>query len=370
MVISGKEVFPPAQLIESDYNRAEELKAFDDTKLGVKGLIDSGILKVPKIFVRPSSADDQKSDSNLTADFKIPVIDLQGDHEEVVNGIKHASEKYGFFQVLNHGVPLSVFDEMTQGVIRFFEQDDEVKKLYFSRDRSKSVWYNSNFDLYESQTAYWRDSLVVFTLRSTQLNPQELPAACRDITVEYEKHVTTLGDTLFELLSEALGMKPDRLKQMNPGEACSIAFNYYPACPEPELALGFPGHTDASFLTLLLQDDIGGLQVLHQDHWVDVHPIPGAFVVNIGDLLQITSNDKLKSVEHRVVAKHVGPRVSVACFLTPRFDVDTEPYGPIKELISVDSAPVYREFSNKEYIDHFFTHGVDGKQRGLESFKL
>ncbi|KAF5202954.1 1-aminocyclopropane-1-carboxylate oxidase-like protein [Thalictrum thalictroides] len=227
MVISSEEVHPSTMTSELEYNRAEELKAFDDTKKGVKGLVDLGINKIPKIFIRQPD-ENQKSDELIDhSDIQIPVIDLQGDHQEVIDKVMKASEEWGFFQVVNHGVPLSVLDEMIKGVIRFNEQDDEVKNEYYTRDRSKKVWYNSNVDLYVSKAANWRDTLTVNMIRSDPMNPEKLPAACRDITIEYTKHITVLGDTLFELLSEAL-------------------------------------------------------------------------VVNIGDLLQITSNDRLKSVEHRL----------------------------------------------------------------------
>ncbi|PIA36436.1 hypothetical protein AQUCO_03400368v1 [Aquilegia coerulea] len=372
MVISSKEVcIPPSTIAteSTDYNRVEELKAFDDTKTGVKGVVDSGLKKIPKIFVRPLDQLNQKSNELDQTDIQIPVIDLQGDHQEVVDRIMSAAQEWGFFQVVNHGVPLSVLDEMIKGVIRFYEQDDEVKKEYYTRDRTKKVWYNSNFDLYVSKAANWRDTLAINILRSDPLNPQELPAVCRDITIEYRKHLILLGDFLFELLSEGFGLKPDHLKQMNCTEHINILSHYYPACPEPELTLGLTEHTDVVFLTILLQNDIGGLQVFHKDCWVDVQPSPGALVVNIGDLLQITSNDRVKSVEHRVLANHAGPRISVGFFLTTRFDVEAEPNGPIKELISEDSPPVYRQFSNKEYVDYFFTHGLGGK-RSLGCFKL
>ncbi|KAF9604819.1 hypothetical protein IFM89_014141 [Coptis chinensis] len=79
---------------ESGYNRAEELKAFDETKAGVKGLVESGILKVPTIFVRPPNELNQlKADSNVSY-FRVPIIDLQGEHQKVIDEIRHASENH------------------------------------------------------------------------------------------------------------------------------------------------------------------------------------------------------------------------------------------------------------------------------------
>lgn len=104
--------------------------------------------------------------------------------------------------------------------------------------------------------------------------------------MEYTKSVMKLGHLLFELLSEALGLNPNYLKGMDCAEGLMLLGHYYPACPQPELTMGATEHADDDFVTVLLQDHIGGLQVRYQNHWIDVPPIPGALVINIGDLLQ------------------------------------------------------------------------------------
>ncbi|PHT37411.1 Deacetoxyvindoline 4-hydroxylase [Capsicum baccatum] len=174
---------------------------------------------------------------------------------------------------------------MKDGVIRFFEQDTELKKQWYSRDVSKEFKYNSNFDLFGAPVTNWRDTFSA-TIAPIPPKPEELPSVCRDILLEYTNRVMELGATLFELLSEAIGLEPNHLKDLGCTEGLLALGHYYPACPQPEITPGTSKHADNDFLTVLLQDDIGGLQVRHLNHWVDVPPVPGALVVNIGDMLQ------------------------------------------------------------------------------------
>ncbi|KAL8048136.1 hypothetical protein ABFX02_07G043900 [Erythranthe guttata] len=353
------------------FDRMQMLKAFDETKAGVKGLTDSGLLKIPTIFVRPPDELAEESTYKKTQ-IQVSVIDLSeiknsDRRKNIVEEVRIAAETWGFFQVVNHGIPRTVLDGMIDGIREFNEQNIEEKKKYYTRDIKRMVRYHSNFDLFSSKTANWRDTLSISI--SDQIHPQELPASCRESTLEYSKHVSILGNTLLELLSEALGLKSDHLnKILECSKGHLISSHYYPQCPEPDLTLGTTQHSDPGFLTILLQNEIGGLQVLYQDQWVDIEPSLGGLVINIADLLQLVSNGKFVSNKHRVVANRIGPRISVASFFSgPVREVKV--YGPIKELISDENPAKYRDVILSDYLLKFLNTGLD-ENLGLDYYKL
>ncbi|CAK7338942.1 unnamed protein product [Dovyalis caffra] len=331
----------------SNYDEAKEVMAFDETKAGVKGLVDSGVTKVPRFFVQPSERVEKLSSKSSNINFQVPIIDFEGFENsrriEVVNEIRKASEEWGFFQVVNHGIPVSVMDEMLVGVKRFHEQPQEVKMELYSRDANQRVKFFSGVLLLTKEPAIWRDT-IAFDFKDGKLDPEHFPDIFRKEVSEYIRHVMTIGKTLSEFLSESLGLRSDYLSSIECMVTASLVGHYYPACPEPDLTLGTANHTDPSFLTILLQDNMGGLQVRHQNQWVDV------------PLCMLITNDKFKSVEHRVLAGEVGPRTSVACFFFPSTENTLKPYGVIKELLS-DKPPLYRETHLAEYMAQFMTKG-------------
>ncbi|KAJ4710059.1 1-aminocyclopropane-1-carboxylate oxidase-like 1 [Melia azedarach] len=220
-----------------------------------------------------------------------------------------------------------------------------------SRQRSRRV--------FTVESGLKADTLQI-KLGPTLAELDEIPEICRNEVAEWNEHVKRLGELLFGLLCEGLGLATERLKEMSFLEGRMMVGHYYPYCPQPDLTVGITSHTDPGPLTILLQDDKGGLQIKHGEDWVPVKTVPGALVINIGDVLQILSNDEYKSVEHRVLANSSEkPRVSIAAFFSA--GERDKLYGPFPELISPQKPPRFREFTYTDYITRFFTKQLDGK---------
>lgn len=120
---------------------------------------------------------------------------------------------------------------------------------------------------------------------------------CREATAEYSREVASLCGRLMAAMSAGLGLGESRLAEAFGGVAgVCVRVNYYPRCPQPELTLGLSSHSDPGGMTVLLADDrVRGLQVRHRrgGAWVTVDPVPGAFIVNVGDQIQVIKEKTL-----------------------------------------------------------------------------
>lgn len=170
----------PSDSTMSENERKRELQEFDDSKTGVKGLAESGLQKIPRIFIDEQYVLERKSISDKH-EFVFPVIDLEclnTDRGRIIDQVRDACGDWGFFKVVNHGIPTSLMEETIECVRRFHELDAEKKKEFYSRDFKKKVMYHSNYDLHHAPSANWRDTLYLI-MAPQPPQPQELPQVCR-----------------------------------------------------------------------------------------------------------------------------------------------------------------------------------------------
>ncbi|RHN74551.1 putative oxoglutarate/iron-dependent dioxygenase, non-heme dioxygenase domain-containing protein [Medicago truncatula] len=334
---------------------------------GIKGLVDSGLLEVPKIYIQPIN---ERINKLETKPCDMPPIDLSKlngkEHEKVVNEIVRAAETLGFFQVVNHCVPLELLESVKDSAHAFFNMPPEKKVVYRQNvSTSLKMRYQTTFAPEIENVLEWKDYInMVYSSDEDAL--QYWPNECKDVALEYLKLSSKIVKVILEILIGKLGVELDDSKIESLIGLKMVNMNYYPACPNPELTVGVGRHSDAGTITVLLQDGIGGLYVKAEDEndvgkveWLEIPPIPGALVINVGDALEILSNGKYKSSEHRVMTTSNQSRVSVPLFTLPKF---TEKIGPLPELVKKDGLAGYREVLWKDYMDNFYGVAHEGKK--------
>ncbi|CAO2177097.1 unnamed protein product [Urochloa humidicola] len=353
---------------------AAALAAFLESRAGVRGLVESGVTAVPPIFLTPTAPPPQQQQSPAAA-FAIPAVDLSLPRRDTVALIRASARSCGFFHATNHGVPAGTVATAVSAARAFHELPRAARSaLYSLEPAGVAVTYSTIPNAPPRQLLPWRDSLRVrFGPWDHDGEPDlgRLPAACRDALREYQRALAGFGKEMAGLLSEALGVGAERLEEAMRVEGWLMACHYYPPCPEPARVVGSLEHTDPSLFTVLAQDEVGGLQVRRDGdgEWVDVAPVAGALLVNIGDLLKVVSNDELKSVEHRVVIKSTqDARLSIALFFNPAKRDKSDLIGPLPELVTQEKPAQYRSFTLPEFMSSRREYG-HGKS-SIERFKV
>ncbi|KAI7743047.1 hypothetical protein M8C21_019952 [Ambrosia artemisiifolia] len=268
--------------------------------------------QVPSNYIRPIT---QRPNLQNVVHDSIPLINLDQlfgpNRAKIIEQIGLACREYGFFQVKNHSVPESTISNMMQIARDFFNLPEQERLKNYSDDPTKTTRLSTSFN------------------------------------IRTEK--------LIEAISESLGLDKDYISGQLGNHAQHMALNYYPPCPQPDLTYGLPGHTDLNLITILLQDEVPGLQVLRNGHWVAVDPVPNTFIINIGDQIQVMSNDKYKSVLHRAVVNCDKERISIPTFYCPSPDAIIR---PAPELLTDDEPAVYKQFTYGEYYEKFWNRGL------------
>ncbi|OMP12297.1 Oxoglutarate/iron-dependent dioxygenase [Corchorus olitorius] len=352
--------------VTQNYDRIKDLEQFDHNKNGVKGLKDSGMASIPKFFIQPPEVLSTLKPLPQTNTGDIPVIDLeninsQTHRPEIVKQIKEAAKEWGFFQVINHGIPISVLEKTIQAVKLFHEQPDEVKAKYYGREMTSGFAYSSNVDLYNAKAATWHDYLQLWMAPEEQAaKVEDIPEIVREEAVAWDGFAKKLAEEVMELLCEGIGLESSRFKELSCSSQRLLVGGYYPYCPQPDLTLGLAPHTDSGTITILLTNQISGLQVKHGQEWVDVQPLPGAII----------SNGEYNSLEHRVRANTCQEaRISVTEFFNLTKWKEYGSFGPLPELVSREKPALYRQFNEHDYYSNLHVNGLECKSM-VEKFKL
>ncbi|CAK8570052.1 unnamed protein product [Lathyrus sativus] len=311
----------------------------------------SSFRTLPDSHAWPQSNDDN---DDLTSNGScIPIIDLNDPNAMEQIGL--ACEKWGAFQLKNHGIPLNLIEEVEEEAKKLFSLPSK-EKIKALRSPGGATGYgrariSSFFPKY-----MWHEGFTIMGSPSNDVKkiwPNDYKYFC-DIMEDYQKQMKKLAEKITNIIFNILGISKEENKWVGSSNHCeALQLNFYPCCPDPKKAMGLAPHTDTSLFTILHQSQTSGLQMFKEGvGYVTVDPHPNTLVVNTGDILHILSNSRFRCSLHRVVVNDVKDRYSMAYFYGPPVDYLVSP------LVVDGSLPRFRSLSVKDYI------GIKAKNLG------
>jgi len=294
------------------------------------------------------------SNENNAGEFsQVPVVDIaplvarSPERFEVARQLGTACRDCGFFYIVGHDLKTQLFERLTECSRQFFALPT-AEKQQIAMSRGGRAWrgYFAVGDELTSGRPDQKEGLYfgaelpldhAEVLAGTPLHGQnlfpELPGF-REVVLEYMTALTQLGHALMAGISLSLGLDEEYFARRYTSDPLVLfrIFNYPWAQPtagsgEPNWGVG--EHTDYGLLTILWQDDTGGLQVRSRSRWIDAPPIPGSFICNIGDMLDRLTRGIYRSTPHRVLNTAQRDRLSFPFFFDPNFNAEIR---PIEEL--------------------------------------
>jgi isopenicillin N synthase-like dioxygenase len=280
---------------------------------------------------------------------QLPVIDL-GDLErpDTLRAIDAACREWGFFQVVDHGIDPRMLAALQRQMREFFAQPLQRKQEIVRSAENPWGFYDRELTRH---TPDWKQIYDVGPSDGEAIRPQ-WPAGLREfkpVVAKYAESCSALALRLLNAIATNLGVPAWYLDaDFRNAHTSFLRLNYYPACPAAAAGrqLGVNPHTDSGAVTVLLQDEQPGLEVLHQGQWVLVEPRRDALVVNIGDIVQVWSNDRYRAALHRAFVHAEAERFSAPFFLNPSYNAD---YAPLPTTIDAANPPRYRPINWGEF---------------------
>ncbi|EFJ18175.1 2-oxoacid dioxygenase [Selaginella moellendorffii] len=346
------------------------------TNVGSLAKALQGTETIPEVFLLPESERVTVPHDGYSEQVSLPVVDLgelllpecsEESRKRIAREVAEASSEWGFFQVAGHGIPLELLERVrTQGRAFFSLPAEDKEKASLGL-----------FQGYEGRHGFiptrvpWSETFTLLIAPTSNVVPiveklwpdgnSELSSTIMD----YGNELHCLGVKILELLAESLDLDQDFFsKNFKSKHSAGMRMNFYPPCPQPSMALGLGAHADPNCLTMLYQDEVGGLQIQKDDKWIAVKPDVDSLVLNIGDSLQAWSNGRFRSVQHRAVVNGNNARLSVAFFYSPDDSVSMEVPA---QLVDEAHPLLYRPFTWAEYLQQIRTKRMRGKG-GLDTF--
>jgi isopenicillin N synthase-like dioxygenase len=305
-----------------------------------------------------------------------PVIDVSGLAEgddgarvRVAADLERPCAEWGVFQIVGHGVPADELAEFEAAMRRFFARPPDEKATVRRTRENARGYYDEELT---KNRPDWKEVFDYGAERAAGEAPArhsdgvnqwpggrgEEAAAFQRILLRHHASCTRVAHALLRALCTSLGLAPDALTPAFGRDSSFVRLNRYAACPEPADPdaplfpdrghLGVHHHTDAGALTLVYQDAVEGLQVHHGGRWHTLDTVPGAFAVNLGDMLQVWSNDRYRSPLHRVIVHRDRARCSAPFFFNPSYDTVC---APLPGLLEAGEAPRFRPISWAHFRD-------------------
>ncbi|KAL8114522.1 anthocyanin synthase-like [Apium graveolens] len=349
----------------------------------VETLAGSGIQLIPKEYVRPK--DELISITNIFEEEKndegpqVPTIDISDIvsddkvlREKCHEMIKEAAMEWGVMHLVNHGISSEVIDRVRVAGQEFFSEPIGEKEKYANDPGTGMIQgYGSKLANNASGQLEWEDYFfhLVYPEEKADLSlwpkrPQDYIPATR----EYAKELRGLTTKLLSALSLGLGLEEGRLEKEVGGMEellLQMKINYYPKCPQPELALGVEAHTDVSALSFILHNMVPGLQLFYGGKWVTAKCVPNSIIVHIGDTLEILSNGKYKSILHRGLVNKEKVRISWAVFCEPPKEKII--LKPLPETATAAEPPL---FPPRTFAQHMAHKLFRNRQEAIDSKKV
>ncbi|MCL7052165.1 hypothetical protein MKW94_026388 [Papaver nudicaule] len=342
----------------------------------VQTLCEAGVTHVPSQYIQPPQNRPHQPPPPSSDSLGIPVIDLfnfDPQHlDDVRTKIGRACSEWGAFQVTNHGISSSLMKDVMDVGLTFFTECSVIEKSKYACDPyvAASEGYGSRMLVKEDSVLDWRDYFDHHTLPLYRRDPTRWPAFptnYRGVMEEYSNHLKELAQKLMSMMSETLGLESSCIEDIVGEIHQNIAVSYYPPCPQPELTLGIQSHSDIGAVALLMQDDVGGLEVFKEGRWVTVQPLSDAIIVFVADQTEIISNGKYPSVIHRAVTNSNRARLSVSAFHDPS---KTRKIAPAAQLVDKDAPARYKEAVYGEHVSNWYSKGPEGKRNVIDSLLL